>query len=872
MAISSDSIGLLFRAKGDTDDAKNAFSHLRSSVTGDINAIDDAGKTGFTSLAKSFGFSESAATSLAGALPMIGAAIAGITAVLTVQIAVAVRAVTGLYDLAKSASEAGSELFDAQEKTGLSAEMLSTLKLAADNAGSSLEQVTSSTSKFARLLGEAQAGNEKARATLMQLGVTSYDLDTALNQVAGTITNAKEGTDQLVLAQKAFGKSGADLLPVLKQLGGDLENAKKEAERLGTTLSDSDIKAADEFGDTLGVLSSQVETAANRFALQFAPEITKALAAVSKFLADNQQIAREWGSVVAGTVRGIGLVFSTVSNGVTAALNAIGIKFTSSASQARAWAEGILFAINPVLSLMYRIDKIFGGGTKAQGEEGSGQANEIPEFSIQTKGGGGKGKDGGESAADKAAKAAKEAFQARVAELRRELEFYEAMADRIVAKAERDAQKGLLTDQEVNQKKRVAAEQTAFYKLSQLEKELAAAQEYGQETVDIEHRIKIEREKISELGYKNEAVRLREANELRQKHEKEYLEFSKKTIAEREKLERAGVEAFRKAEKAKFDLAIKNGENILQNTIDAHTFLRESYENDYQSRLVTAQAERDRRLAEIEELVIDETKKREAIAEVNALYDAEALAAKQELAAQMDAIDEEYAIPSVSEEDRKYGPFQDLIDGFTQFVELVKSQGPSLGQTLQGMAGMFINAFRGMAQAMGSVVQQWVLMGSTGPAMMRKILASALASIAAEAAVRAIWELGLGFASLFLNPAEAAAHFTAAAIFGGIAGVAAISGRAIAGNAFKNESSGGYGTAPSSSSTTPSGQGQSAGAGVYSSNEDQVVEVGRNSPSAVMPKMQLQLGIKLDSKGVLEIVKESIRSNGDLRNVILEAI
>lgn len=104
------------------------------------------------------------------------------------------------------------------------------------------------------------------------------------------------------------------------------------------------------------------------------------------------------------------------------------------------------------------------------------------------------------------------------------------------------------------------------------------------------------------------------------------------------------------------------------------------------------------------------------------------------------------------------------------------------------IANVATEAFGSFANALGSVVEQWVLTGETGPAVMRKILASALAAIAAESAVRAIFETAKGIAALFLNPAEAGAHFAAAALFASIAGAAALAGRAVAGDAFKKQS------------------------------------------------------------------------------------
>lgn len=212
-----------------------------------------------------------------------------------------------------------------------------------------------------------------------------------------------------------------------------------------------------------------------------------------------------------------------------------------------------------------------------------------------------------------------------------------------------------------------------------------------------------------------------------------------------------------------------------------------------------------------------------------------------------------------------YGPFQSWIDGWTQFVAQVEADAPTLGQTLQGLQGIFINAFQGMAQAMGGVVQQWVLMGSTGPAVMRKILASALASIAAEAAVRAIWELALGFATLFTNPSESAGHFIAAALFGTVAVGAGLAGRAIAGDAFKQQAQASTGS--SSSSTANSGQGSAGKAGVYSSQEDMTVERGRNTP---MGRLAVELVVR-SRDAFADMFAFEISKNGRLRSAIQDA-
>jgi hypothetical protein len=74
-------------------------------------------------------------------------------------------------------------------------------------------------------------------------------------------------------------------------------------------------------------------------------------------------------------------------------------------------------------------------------------------------------------------------------------------------------------------------------------------------------------------------------------------------------------------------------------------------------------------------------------------------------------------------------------------------------------------------------------------------IANVLNALAREAGVKAIMETAYGTAALLLNPAQASAHFTAAGIFAGAAGLARAGGAALGGG-------GGGGGAPSAS---PSG-------------------------------------------------------------------
>lgn len=183
------------------------------------------------------------------------------------------------------------------------------------------------------------------------------------------------------------------------------------------------------------------------------------------------------------------------------------------------------------------------------------------------------------------------------------------------------------------------------------------------------------------------------------------------------------------------------------------------------------------------------------------------------------------------------------IDDLKEFAKVIEESIVPLGDILT-------NTFLQVADAIGQTVANWVLLGETGPAVMRKILAQALASIAAEAAVNAIKELALGFASLFYNPAESAAHFTAAALWGSIAGVAAVAGRAVAGDLFKKKDS----DKGSSSKGSPDAL--------------QTIIQGRNQA----PNINVTINMKGDDSKLASFITASVVRNigdgGEIREVI----
>lgn len=197
----------------------------------------------------------------------------------------------------------------------------------------------------------------------------------------------------------------------------------------------------------------------------------------------------------------------------------------------------------------------------------------------------------------------------------------------------------------------------------------------------------------------------------------------------------------------------------------------------------------------------------------------------------------------------------------------------SINKTLTGntqtaaLAGLeaMTDAFEGLGNAVGRVVESFILYGSAGTSV-RKVTAEIIAGVARQAAVKAVFELAEGFAALAMaffgipnaGP-SASAHFAAAAIYASIAGVAAVAGRGVAGNAFQQTTgtSTGSGSGGSRSSTTSTGQPKTVELDRATQNQQAIV---------------LNVNVRQEPGAIVQVALDDHRNNGPIRQMILSEL
>jgi hypothetical protein len=227
--------------------------------------------------------------------------------------------VAGLGAIVKKSIDAGGELDDLRQKTGVSASALFAIGNAAKVADVDLGTLGKGLNKFNINLVKAAEGNEDLARKFQSLGVNVKDVngqivptDKALKQIADRFADMPDGAKKAELAVALFGKAGADLIPLLNQGAASLERFKskltpKEFEEFTTR--------SDQFGESITEMGVKTGT----FALELTASLLPALQSILEVFSDLFNTDQDWTAlfkVIEFAVRGIAVAIYTVVKAV----------------------------------------------------------------------------------------------------------------------------------------------------------------------------------------------------------------------------------------------------------------------------------------------------------------------------------------------------------------------------------------------------------------------------------------------------------------------------------------------------------------------------------------------------------------------------
>lgn len=775
---------------------------------------------------------ESSVSGLQGPLLAAKAAIASVTAV-------AVGAAIGIFQLSKNTAEYGSTLLNLQKQLGLTAATLSTLQIAANQAGVSIEQVGDVVGELTQKLGEASAGDKKAQETLDAYGITSRNTQTALGQLVDVIQRQGDVERKTAIATAVLGDEGRKFLPVIAQLKGGLANATAEAERLGQTMSQKSLEDSKRFSEGLKGLQTQAAATGREFALELMPAITDAMATITAAMQANKGVAANWAKTLLNEIRSVSAGFQAFGEIAQIALSGSALGFVASSNASISWSSVVARSITSVIAPFYELIRVVGdarrelswlmGGTdgsinsgpKIEGgnlKAGLGGSLEIPRGvgGGSRRGGGSRG--GGTRGA---AGASTSPYDLAKRSNQNTIELTRQAAAEGLAENERLYAEGLRVKEDYETTKVALAR----YALTE---EIRLAQELLDTVVlTLEERAEAERELV-----------LKES-ELREKDNESAAEAAKQKQKDYEDALDAGAEALAEFERLQYEAAEKE-KKLAQETADKLQKIRE----------------------EKQKKRLEEQKK-----------DLDALIRLRE--------EEESRSLTGMLQNAGGGLFGNIKDVFDDSGRKVSNGLGVMGSALQSLKSIGLDAFQSLASGFGQLVSNWVLYGDAGAGGLRKLTASILSNVAATATTYALMCLAaaalattvFGGALMGGTPAQ---FLKAAALFGAVAIGTAVAGRAIAGDSFSNGSNGGGSTQNDPASQNNNFQsGQFGGFGNRLNNTLAAVEEGINTLTtkvrAMRPGDVLGMGVDENPNAVSDGLISGLQNNSRLTGALKRA-
>lgn len=197
-----------------------------------------------------------------------------------VAIAAFASAATALSYYVTKSNHAADESIKAAQKAGMSVESFTGLAFVADLAGINMESFTGAMVKLNKALGEASVGSAEQLASFKALGISVKDsegnilsADKVLVALSDKFAKMPDGVEKTAMAIKVFGKAGADMIPLLNGGGESIKELIQLAQDLGVVIGEEQAKKAEQFNDSLTVLSYAAKGAANRLSAQLLPAL-----------------------------------------------------------------------------------------------------------------------------------------------------------------------------------------------------------------------------------------------------------------------------------------------------------------------------------------------------------------------------------------------------------------------------------------------------------------------------------------------------------------------------------------------------------------------------------------------------------------------
>lgn len=167
----------------------------------------------------------------------------------------------GLFGLAKQAAATGDAVAKMSDRTGASAEFLSQMGFAAEQSGTSLDQLGRGLFRMRRRIGNFATGTGPAKRALEDLGFAAdhfvgMGTEQTFEEIVRKLEQVEDPALRAQYAYEVFGDQAQQLMPMLSAGADGMAAMRAEADALGRTISTDTAQQSAAFNDQLNRLQS----------------------------------------------------------------------------------------------------------------------------------------------------------------------------------------------------------------------------------------------------------------------------------------------------------------------------------------------------------------------------------------------------------------------------------------------------------------------------------------------------------------------------------------------------------------------------------------------------------------------------------------
>jgi hypothetical protein len=212
-----------------------------------------------------------------------------------------------VYKTAKAEDEMGH----LSQTVGINVKILSSLKLAAETSGTSLEEMAFGLGTLARRMVEGNKIFKEMGLEIRKTNGAFKTVDEMLFEISDKFIKTSDATKKLAWSQELLGKSGKNMKEFLEMGPEALRNWMKEAERLGIVIDEKMVEKSKEFMDNLKKLQAAITGITRVFANELIPIFSKVFViAADKLIEarDRMDLAKWAKSTALGVINAFGAI------------------------------------------------------------------------------------------------------------------------------------------------------------------------------------------------------------------------------------------------------------------------------------------------------------------------------------------------------------------------------------------------------------------------------------------------------------------------------------------------------------------------------------------------------------------------------------